>query len=244
MIFISTPFSRAAVDRLEKMNVPAYKIGSGEMNNHPLVEYIASKGKPIIISTGMNSLEDVFETEKIIKKYNIKYAFLHTTNLYPTEYKDVRLGAMVDLIENFPGIPIGLSDHTVSNLACLSAIALGASIVERHFTDSMDRNGPDIICSMDEKNAKLLVNDSKKIFSMRGGKKLPLNKEKVTINFAFSSVVSIKNIKKGEKFSLNNIWVKRPGTGEIKAKYFNNIIGKKSLNDINSDSQIKWDDVQ
>lgn len=137
MIFISTPFSRAAALRLEKMNIPAYKIGSGECNNYPLIELIASFKKPIILSTGMNSIESIKKSVQIIRAAKVPYALLHCTNVYPTKYKDVRLGAMKELATNFPDAVIGLSNHTTNNLACIGAIALGASIVERHYTDKV-----------------------------------------------------------------------------------------------------------
>ena len=142
MIFISTPFSRAAADRLQRMNVPAYKIGSGECNNYPLLKHIASFGKPMILSTGMNTIESVGKAVAILESARVPYALLHTTNLYPTPPHLVRLGAMVELGKAFPRAVIGLSDHTTDNVACLGAVALGASILERHFTDRMDRVGP------------------------------------------------------------------------------------------------------
>lgn len=238
MIFISTPFSRAAADRLERMGVFAYKIGSGECNNYPLIEHIASFGKPMIVSTGMNDIKSVRKTVNILEKYNVTYALLHTTNLYPTPSHLVRLGAMEELMQEFPNSIVGLSDHTVSNLACFGAVALGASILERHFTDSMDRKGPDIVNSMDPKSLKELIEGSKEIAKMRGGKKEAAPEEQVTIDFAFATVVSIKDIKKGEKFTKENIWVKRPGTGEIKAEYYSTILGKTSLEDIQNDEHI------
>jgi N-acetylneuraminate synthase len=131
MIFISTPFSRAAADRLNAFGVPAFKIGSGECNNYPLLEHISKFKKPIILSTGMNNIESIKKAVQIFKKYDIQYALLHTTNLYPTPVDLVRLGALKEIMNNFPGIPVGLSDHTTSNLACLSAVALGASILEK-----------------------------------------------------------------------------------------------------------------
>lgn len=240
MIFISTPFSRAAVDRLVSFNVPAFKIGSGECNNYPLIEYICNFKKPIILSTGMNSIESVKKSVEILEKNEIEYALLHTTNLYPTPHNLVRLGGMQELMKTFPGIPVGLSDHTTDNLSSYSAITLGASILERHFTDSMDRVGPDIICSMDEKKCKELIDNSKIIKSMLGGKKEPAKEEKVTINFAFSTVVSIKNISEGDEFTKDNIWVKRPGTGEIKAEFYNDVLGKYSNVSIKSGEHIKW----
>jgi len=215
MLFISTPFSRAAADRLEKMKVLAYKIGSGECNNYPLLEHIAQFGKPIILSTGMNTIKSVQKAVEIFEKYNVTVALLHTTNLYPTPPKLVRYGAMQELHQSFPNHVFGLSDHTLNNNACLGAVALGASILERHFTDTMQRTGPDIVCSMDEQTCEELIKGTKEIWQMRGGTKEPAKEEQVTIDFAFATVCSISNIKKGEKFTKKNIWVKRPGTGEV-----------------------------
>ena len=244
MIFLSTPFSRAAAERLERMGVGAYKIGSGECNNYPLIEHIASFGKPMIVSTGMNDIASIRKTVNILEKCNIQYALLHTTNLYPTPSHLVRLGAMQELQIEFPNAVIGLSDHTTSNLACFGAVALGASILERHFTDSMDRNGPDIVNSMDPEALSELINGSTELAKMRGGKKEAVKEEKVTIDFAFATVVAIKEIKKGEMFTKDNIWVKRPGIGEIAAENYQNILGNKSLVDIQCDKHVKWSDVK
>lgn len=243
MIFISTPFSRAAVDRLEQMNVSSYKIGSGECNNYPLIEYIATFRKPMIVSTGMNDIESVGKTVKILEKYQVPYALLHTTNLYPTPSHLVRLGAMEELQREFPNAIIGLSDHTTSNLACFGAVALGASILERHFTDKMERKGPDIINSMDPIALKELIIGSEEIAKMRGGKKEAAKEEKVTIDFAFATVVTIKKIKKGEVFSKENLWVKRPGTGEILAESYNDILGKVAKQDLENDTHLTWEDI-
>ena len=243
MIFISTPFSRAAANRLESMGVVGYKIGSGECNNYPLIKHIAGFGKPIILSTGMNNIEDIIPAVKIFEEYNTPYALLHTTNIYPTENHLVRLGAMVEIQEHFPNAIVGLSDHTLTNHACFGAVALGASILERHFTDSMNREGPDIVCSMDGQAAKELIDGVNIIAEQRGGTKGAIEEEKSTIDFAFATVVSIKDIKKGDSFSLDNIWVKRPGTGEIKAKSFEDIIGKVAKNDINADKHISFSDI-
>lgn len=243
MIFISTPFSRAAVDRLERMNVSSYKIGSGECNNYPLIDYIASFKKPMIVSTGMNSIESVRKTVEILENHKVPYALLHTTNLYPTPSHLVRLGAVVELQREFPKAVIGLSDHTTSNLACFGAVALGASILERHFTDRKDRVGPDIINSMDPVAMKELIIGSIEIAKMRGGKKEATVEEKVTIDFAFATVVTIKDIKKGEKFTKENLWVKRPGTGEILAEDYENILGKRANRDISSDYHLNWKDI-
>lgn len=243
MIFISTPFSREAANRLERMGVSSYKIGSGECNNYPLIEHIASFGKPMIVSTGMNNIKSISKTVKILEKYNIDYALLHTTNIYPTPVHLVRLGAMEELQKNFPNAIIGLSDHTTSNRACFAATALGACILERHFTDKMDRPGPDIINSMDPISLKELIIGSSEIALMRGGKKEATEEEQVTMDFAFATVVTICPIKKGEILTKDNIWVKRPGVGEIKAEYYNKLLGKSINKDMEEDIHINWIDI-
>lgn len=244
MIYLSTPFSRAAFYRLEKFNVQAYKIGSGECNNYPLLELVAATKKPVILSTGMNSIESIIPAVEILRKYKTPFALLHTTNLYPTPFNLVRLGAMTQLNDEFPDAIFGLSDHTVNNNACLAAVALGASILERHFTDSMDRKGPDIVNSMDPDAFINLKKGVHEIFQMRGGKKNPANEEKVTSDFAFATVVTINDIKEGDIFSDENIWVKRPGTGEILAKNYSNIIGKRAKRDLKRDEHLMWKDIE
>jgi sialic acid synthase SpsE len=244
MEFISTPFSRAAADRLRKMDIPAYKIGSGECNNYPLLRHLSSFGKPIILSTGMNSIESIRKTVAIFEEFKVPYALLHTTNLYPTPNRLVRLGAMSEMAQAFPGVPFGLSDHTTSNHACLGAVALGASILERHFTDTMDRQGPDIICSMDEKACAELIEGANILAEQRGGEKGAAKEEQVTIDFAFASVCTISDIREGDTFTTDNIWVKRPGTGEILAEEYESILGKVATRDISKDIQIKRSDIR
>lgn len=244
MVFLSTPFSRAAAERLERMGVHAYKIGSGELNNYPLIEHIAEFGKPMIVSTGMNDIASIAKTVNIMERYGVSYALMHTTNLYPTKPEWVRLGAMQELMEEFKGIPVGLSDHTMNNNACIAAMALGADLVERHFTDSMERTGPDIICSMDEAACEELIQAAKEIPQMRGGKKGALPEEQVTIDFAFATVVTIAPIKKGERFTKDNLWVKRPGTGDIPAEEYNSLLGKCAAVDIDTDVQLTYEMVR
>lgn len=240
MVFLSTPFSRAAANRLEKMNVLAYKIGSGELNNYPLIEHIACFGKPMIVSTGMNDIASIERALDILERKNVSYALMHTTNLYPTPPRLVRLGAMQEMMRTFPNIPIGLSDHTLNNNACIAAISMGAKLVERHFTDRMDRNGPDIVCSMDEAGLKELLLAAQEVPQMLGGSKQAAPEEQVTQNFAFATVVTIRPVKKGETFTKENIWVKRPGTGEIPAAEYNNILGKIAAKDIPNDQQLSY----
>lgn len=243
-IFISTPFSRAAVDRLVKFNIPAFKIGSGECNNYPLIKYIARFAKPVIISTGMNSIETIRPTVEILREAKVPFALLHCTNVYPTPPELVRLGALSYLKESFPDAVVGLSDHTTSNYSCFGAVALGASILERHFTDSMDRPGPDIVCSMDPGALKELINGSKIIFEARGGNKAPLLEEAPTIAFAFASVVAIEDISPGQVLSEKNIWVKRPGGGDFSVSDFEGLLGKVAKSPIRKGYQIRRLDIE
>ena len=238
-IFLSTPFSRSAVDRLVKFDVPAFKIGSGECNNYPLLRYIAQFRKPIILSTGMNGLETIKKSVQIFHECSVPYALLHCTNIYPTPPEYVRLGGMTALKEAFPDAVIGLSDHTTSNYSCLGAVALGASILERHFTDSMSRIGPDIVCSMDPVALTALIAGSKEIFLASGGKKEPHVAEAATIAFAYASVVSTRDIDPGESLSSENIWVMRPGSGDFLAADYDGLLGSIAVEKITQGSQIK-----
>jgi sialic acid synthase SpsE len=243
MIFISTPFSRAAADRLARMDVPAYKIGSGECNNYPLLRHVASFGKPVILSTGMNTIESVRKAVAIFDDAGVPVALLHTTNLYPTPPHLVRLGAMTELAGAFPDKVYGLSDHTTNNLACIAAAALGASILERHFTDHRQRPGPDIVCSMDEAECRALIEAAGIVCQERGGTKEPAAEEQVTIDFAFATVVTIAPVRRGEPFTKNNLWVKRPGTGPIRAQHYDELLGRVASRDIPADTHISMSDV-
>lgn len=238
-IFISTPFSRAAADRLLKFDVPAIKIGSGECANYPLIRHIAKFGKPVIMSTGMNSIKSVRPSVGILRNAGVPFALLHCTNIYPTPPELVRLGAMEKLKEAFPDAVIGLSDHTTSNYPCLGAVALGASILERHFTDSMARPGPDIVCSMDPKSLEALIEGANTIFVARGGDKTPVSNEAPTMAFAFASVVAVKDIEPGSELTEKNIWVRRPGGGDYSALDYDSLIGRRAVAPIRKNSRIE-----
>jgi sialic acid synthase SpsE len=240
MIYLSTPFSRAAADRLESMGVPGYKIGSGECNNYPLVDHIASFGKPVILSTGMNSMASIVRSVEILRVRKIPFGLMHTTSMYPTPPEKVRLGAMVELIEAFPDAVVGLSDHTLTIYPCLGAVPLGACMLERHYTSDKSWPGPDVFLSMDPAEMKQLIEGSRLIHQALGGTKAILPEEQVTIDFAYASCVTIAPIKAGEAFTKANLWVKRPGTGEILAEHFEGLLGKKAATDIGPDTQLTW----
>jgi N-acetylneuraminate synthase len=244
MVFISTPFSRAAANRLESMNVPAYKIGSGECNNYPLIDHIASFGKPIILSTGMNDIPAVRKAVEIFRRRKVPFALLHCTNVYPTPPNLVRLGGVTQLQQEFPDAIVGLSDHTLTNHACLGAVALGACILERHFTDRMDRPGPDIICSMDPRALRELIEGAAILQVERGGSKGMTDAEGPTARFAYATVVTIRDVAEGEQFSRENLWVKRPGTGAYLAEKFDSLLGRRAARAIPADHHLGAEDVR
>lgn len=244
VMYLSTPFSREAADRLNEMGVPAFKIGSGECNNIPLLEHIAAMGKPIILSTGMNDLASVRRSVEAISKYDIPLALLHCTSMYPTPYDKVRLGALADLQAAFPQCSVGLSDHSLNIWTCLGAVALGASILEKHFTISRNWPGPDTGISIEPNELKDLIDGSKAIWLARGGNKTRLVEEQPVIDFAYATVVTIKPVVAGEMFTRENLWVKRPGTGPIPADRLENVIGKRAVCNLEADVHVNPSDIE
>jgi len=243
LIFMSTPFSRAAAIQLEALGVPAYKIGSGECNHYPLITHIAEYQKPVILSTGMNNIESIGKAVEILRAKKVPFALLHCTSLYPTPYEKVRLGALAQLQAAFPDAVIGLSDHSQSIFPSLGAVALGARIIERHFTSDKTWPGPDIPVSMTPAELKDLIEGSRQIFHALGGSKEILADEQPCIEFAYACVVATRDIMAGDIFSDENIWVKRPGTGEIKAIDFQKVLGKQAKVHLSKNQQIKWTDI-
>jgi sialic acid synthase SpsE len=244
LIYLSTPFSRAAADRLQGMNVPAYKIGSGECNNYPLIQHVARFGKPIILSTGMNDLDSIRPAVDILRAAGVEYALTHCTSMYPTPYDKVRLGAIPQLRDEFPDAVVGLSDHSIGNYTCLAAVALGARILEKHFTSDKSWPGPDVPISMDPAELADLVRGSRAVFEASGGEKTILTEEQPTIDFAYACVVTIQPVRKGDVFSRDNVWVKRPGTGDIKARELEAVLTRRAKRDIAINTQLAWKDIE
>jgi N-acetylneuraminate synthase len=243
-IYFSTPFSRLALERLSRFDVPLLKVGSGECCNIPLLKLVVAMDKPVIMSTGMHSIEQIRPSVEILQNAEIPFALLHTTNLYPTPHEFVRLGAIAELKNEFPDAIVGLSDHTVDNFASYAAIALGARIIEKHFTDSRERIGPDISCSLDPRGLSDLVEGARAIHKCSGGSKSLLDAEQVTRDFAYASVVTIRDIHEGELLSLENIWVMRPGGGDFSASDFEDLIGAKATKNIKALTQLPRESIQ
>ena len=192
----------------------------------------------------MNDISSIAKSVSIIEKYKCPLILLHCTSMYPTPYDKVRLGAITDLRNNFKNISIGLSDHSIGIATCLGAVALGASVLEKHFTVSRKWPGPDVPISIEPDELKRLIIESKTIWESLGGSKTVLDDEKPVIDFAYASIVSIKDIKKGEIFSLENIWVKRPGNGELLSDQLQDTLGKTSLSDIPINTQLRNSDIK
>ena len=238
-IFISTPFSRAAANRLQKFNVPAFKIGSGECNNYPLIEHVAKFKKPIILSTGMNSIEQIKPAVKILRRNRVKYALLHCTNIYPTPPELVRLNCLSELKKNFKDAVIGLSDHTSSNFSSYGALALGASIIEKHLTLDRKMKGPDHKASLEPDEFKLMVKSIRNIEKSLGSSEKKITRSELgNIMIARKSIVAKTFIKKGEKLSISNITVKRPAGGLSPMEWFK-VIGKKAKKNFYEDDLIE-----
>jgi N-acetylneuraminate synthase len=241
MIYISTPFSRSAADFLNDIGVPAFKIGSGECNHLPLIKHISSFKKPIIMSTGMQSIEGLKSSVEILQESKVGYALLECTNLYPSPPEIVSLQGIQELRENFPDAVVGFSDHSIGPSMALAALGLGASIIERHFTDSRYRLGPDIICSMDPSELRFLIERSKEIsIALKNPKNRTLPEEDV-YKFARGSVVANRDIMKGHIITEEDIWARRPGTGEISVADFYKVIGATAKLDLVENEQLKWE---
>lgn len=242
ILFLSTPFSTEAVDRLEKIKVPAYKIGSGELTNLPLLNKVANTKKPVILSSGMSEINEIKNSVNFFKKQKIPLILLQTTSVYPSNYQDINLGVIEKFSKMF-NIPVGLSDHSPGIYTALGAVAKGACLIEKHFTLDKNMPGPDQKLSLNLNELSELVKGCKAVKLALGDSKKILAKEKPILKFARESIVSLKKISKGEKFSEKNISTKRPATGDIPAKNYYKIIGRSAKRDISNDVQISKKDV-
>ena len=242
--FLSTPFSLEAVDFLNEINISAFKIGSGECNHLPMIEKIAKTGKPVIMSTGMNDIKSINRSYNILKRNNLNVVLMHTTNIYPTPPHLVRLEAIRDIMVNCHTKNVGLSDHTTSNISAIGGFALGATLVERHFTDDKSRDGADISCSMTPFELRELAKAARDINELRwGNKQKEIPEEDSARAFAFASAVASKDIKKGDFFSSENISWKRPGVGYFKPTQRDDLFSKKAKVSIKLGTHINLSDT-
>jgi len=243
IIFLSTPHTEDAIDFLEPL-VPAYKIGSGDLTNLPFLEKVAKKKKPIILSTGMANLKEIKEAVKTIKKAgNNKIILLHCTTSYPCPLEDVNLRAMLTLKKEF-NLPVGYSDHTLGILVPIMAVAMGAKVIEKHFTLDKNLPGPDHKASLEPKEFKEMVKAIRNTERALGSEvKKPTRGEEKMKKFARKSIIAKTNIPKGEKIKKDMLIIKRPGIG-IEPKYINKVIGKIARREIKKGSLIKFKDLK
>lgn len=244
IIFFSTPFSEEAVDVLSDLHVPAFKIASGDITHIPLIKKVASKKKPIIISTGMSNFAEIdFAVKTIKSERNNKIIIMHSVTSYPTPSSDANLRAINTLQCRYK-YPIGYSDNGAGILVPIIAVSLGARIIEKHFTLNKKMNGPDHSFSADPNELSLLVKKIRETEIILGdGKKNPQPSELQNIQHARRSIITLVDIKKGDKLTYSNIAIKRPGIG-IMPLNFHKIIGASAKRNIKIDQPIKWSDIK
>ncbi len=242
--WFSSPSHETDVDMLERCSVGVHKIGSDDAVNIPFLRYVARTKKPIILSTGMCTLDEVrASVEAILAEGNKQLILLHAITSYPTHPDNVNLKAMQTMMEAFPDLDIGYSDHTLTPVACLAAVAMGARVIERHFTHDKNADGPDHRLSSDPAEMKWLVDAVRSFEVMRGdGIKRPAESEKITRINNRKSVVLAKAAKAGESLTKEQLAIKRPGYG-IEPRDFDKLIGRTLSRDMSEDDVIKWEDL-
>lgn len=237
--FLATPFDLDSVDYLKQLKVDAYKIPSGEVTNLPYLRSIAVTGKPIYLSTGMCDLEEVKTTVRILKENGAKeITVLHCTTDYPAKYEDVNLRAMISLKEKL-NLPVGYSDHTEGIIIPVAAVALGAVVIEKHFTLDKTMKGPDHIASIEPDELREMVSAIKNIEAAIGnGEKEPATAELKNINIVRKSIVAKCGIKEGDLFSEYNLTTKRPGNG-ISPMRWDDVVGRRAKRNFEMDELIE-----
>lgn len=240
IMFMSTPHDWEAIDILDELNIPAFKVGSGDLTNLPFLKQIAKKGRPIILSTGMGTLSDVDEAvNTIITESNPNIVLLHCVTSYPASIEDCNLHAMITLKQAFQ-TPVGYSDHTLGIDIALAAVALGAQVIEKHFTLDTTMQGPDHEASLEAQELNNLVRGIRRVEKSLGdGIKRPVKVEHGIMVVARKSIVAACNIPQDVVITEAMLTTKRPGSG-IMPKYWDKIIGCKSATDIQKDSLIEW----
>lgn len=242
--WFSSPSHENDLAMLEELGVGVHKIGSDDAVNLPFLRNVARLGKPVILSTGMCNLDEVKESvATILNEGNDKLILLHAITSYPTHAPNVNLAAMQTLMETFPKLDVGYSDHTLTPVACLAAVAMGARVIERHFTYDKKADGPDHMLSADLAEMKWLVDAIREFEVMRGdGIKRPAESEKTTRINNRKSVVLAQAVKSGDILTKEHLAIKRPGYG-IAPKDFEVLIGRKSNKSLEVDSILSWDDL-
>lgn len=239
LICFSSPFDKSAVDFLEKMDVPAYKIASFEITDIPFIEYVASKGKPVIMSTGIAKLGDIQEAMDACRRVGNKdIILLKCTSEYPSPLEDINLNTIPNMCDTFDVIT-GISDHTLGQTVSLGAVALGAKVVEKHFTLKRADGGPDAAFSMEPEEFSHMVKDIRDMEKALGNVSYELTEKQIKSREHSRSLFVVKDMKAGEVFSKENVKSIRPGFG-METKYIGDVIGKKARCDIEQGTPMEW----
>ena len=241
--YLCTPFSLKAAEELYSIGCRDFKIGSGEMTDIPTLLKISKFARNMIISTGMSELKEINRTYRALKSSNAKISLMHCVSEYPTKYKDLNLNFINVMKKKFKNLKIGHSDHTSDIYSSIAAVAVGAEIIEKHVTLNKNLKGPDKDVSISFGDLKILVSQIRNIEKSLGSKKIIHKKEKQIRKWAFRSIISTKEILKGERISSNKIWSKRPGTG-IPSYLMQKIIGKKAKRNIPNNTLLAWGDIK
>jgi len=237
--FLSTPFDKTSVDFLEELGVSFYKIASFEITDIPLIKYVASKGKPIILSTGMATLSEIEEAVNTIKGCgDVKFCLLRCSSAYPAVPDDMNLSTIKHLQENFK-VPIGLSDHSLGSIGAVTAVALGAKVIEKHFCLSRKIENPDASFSMEPQEFKQMVEDIRTAEKAIGKVSYEISQREKASQIFRRSIFVVKDVKKGDVFTEENIRVIRPSHG-LAPKYYEDILGRKASKDIERGTPLDW----
>ncbi|MFH1983042.1 MAG: N-acetylneuraminate synthase family protein [Pseudomonadota bacterium] len=243
ILYMCTPFSLKAAQEMNAIGLPVFKIGSGEMTDIPTLTAIARFGKPMIVSTGMSTWEEIDRTYSVLVEMQTPLALMNCVSEYPPVYEDINLNVIPEFIRRYPDAVIGHSDHTPDIYTCFAAVALGARIIEKHVILDKRQPGPDQSVSIDFKDLAQLVDGVRKIEAASGSEKKIHMKEAPIREWAFRSIVSIKPIARGQSINHNMIWSKRPGTG-IPSHEMNQVIGRVAKKDIPVNTLIAWEDLE
>lgn len=240
--YLCTPFSYAAAKELLGIGVDAFKIGSGEMTDIPSLLKIASLGKPMLLSTGMCTLEEIDETYRAMRTSGIPFSLFNCVSEYPPKYEDINLRVINEMQRRYPDVLIGHSDHTPDLYTCFSAVTLGARFIEKHITLDKRSPGPDQSVSIDMMDLHELCSGIRKIEAALGGRKEVHERERQIRTWAFRSVVAVRPIAAGAAIAADDVWTKRPGTG-IPSKELPKVIGRKAKRAIPVDTILTWNDL-
>jgi len=249
--YLCTAFCPAGIDVLDGLGVRAFKLGSGELTNLPMIRKVArisaQRGAPVLVSTGMSTLEEIAETVSVLREERARFALLNCTSAYPPDYSTINLNLIPRLRDLF-GVPVGHSDHTPDAVTAYAAVAVGAKIVEKHFTLSRDRKGPDHMVSLEPDEFRAMVEGIRRVEAALGWEKQVHAREVPVRGWAHHSVVTSRGVRKGEALTLENLIPKRPGSG-IPAKYLDAqrypkvVLGRRARRDLGKDTILRWSDL-